>query len=313
MYASEQKASAKTSFCVYRSLRVCEGRCIRFCIGALSESMYTGQTMYTHLCRKLQRKHHFAYTEAGASARGAVYASAQKPAAKASFCVYRSWGVLEGSCIRFCLGALSESMYTGKTMCTHLRRNLQRKHHFAYTEAEASARGQCIRFCAGVPRENIILRIQKPARLRGELYTHLRRKLQRKHHFAYTDAGASARGNVYASVQKPAAKTSFCVYRSQRICERHCIRFYSKTCSEIVILRTHCVASPGATFTWTTLCRQIAIPNGRLCRQRRHTRISAIRLLISMIKELNVVLIGVADKGRIIHRKADLPQRGVAT
>ena len=32
-----------------------------------------------------------------------------------------------------------------------------------------------------------------------------------------------------------------------------------------------------------------------------------------MIKELNVVLIGVADKGRIIHRKADLPQRGVAT
>ena len=162
---------------------------------------------------------------------------------------------MEGSCIRFCLGALSESMYTGQTM-----------------------------------------------------YTHLCRKLQRKHHFAYTEACASARGDVYAS-----AKTSFCIYRSQRICERHCIRFYSKTCSEIVILRTHCVASPGANFTWTTLCRQIAIPNGRLCRQRRHTRISAIRLLISMIKELNVVLIGVADKGRIIHRKVDLPQRGVAT
>ena len=145
------------------------------------------------------------------------------------------------------------------------------------------------------------------------MYTLLRRKLQQKHHFAYTNAEASARGNVYASVQKPAAKTSFCVYRSQRIRERYCIRFYSKTCSEIVILRTHCVASPGATFIWTTLCRQIAIPNGRLCRQRRHTRISAIRLLISMIKELNVVLIGVADKGRIIHRKANLPQRGVAT
>ena len=177
-------------------------------------------------------------------------------------------------------------MYTGQTMYTLLRKSFS---------------------------ENIILRIQKPARLRGEMYTHLRRKLQQKHHFAYTDAGASARGNVYASVQKPAAKASFCVYRSQRIRERYCIRFYSKTCSEIVILRTHCVASPGATFTWTTLCRQIAIPNGRLCRQRRYTRISAIRLLISMIKELNVVLIGVADKGRIIHRKANLPQRGVAT
>ena len=216
--------------------------------------------LYTLLLRSFERKHvHWADN---------VYASAQKLAAKTSFCVYRSWGVCEGRCIRICAESFSK---------------------------------------------NIILRIQKPARLRGVMCTHLRRSPQQKHHFAYTDAEASARGNVYASVQKPAAKTSFCVYRSQRICERHCIRFYSKTCSEIVILRTHCVASPGATFTWTTLCRQIAIPNGRLCRQRRHTRISAIRLLISMIKELNVVLIGVANKGRIIHRKADLPQRGVAT
>ena len=170
-----------------------------------------------------------------------------------------------------------------------------------------------MRFYSAVLSKNIILHIQKLKRLRGAMCTHLCRKLQQKHHFAYTDAEASARGDVYASAQKPAAKASFCVYRSWGVCERHCIRFYSKTCSEIVILRTHCVASPGATFTWTTLCRQIAIPNGRLCRQRRHTRISAIRLLISMIKELNVVLIGVVDKGRIIHRKADLPQRGVAT
>ena len=130
--------------------------------------MYTGQTMYTHLCRKLQRKHHFAYTEAGASARGAVYASAQESSAKTSFCVYRSLRVCEGSCIRFCIGTP------------------QRKHHFAYTNTEASARGQCIRFCIGTP--------------------------QRKHHFAYTEANASARGTVYASIQKPAAKSSFYVH-----------------------------------------------------------------------------------------------------
>ena len=168
-------------------------------------------------------------------------------------------------------------------------------------------------------------------RIGGKLYTLLRRSFERKHvHWA---------DNVYASAQELAAKASFCVYRSWGVCERRCIRFCAKACSKSIILRiqkpTHlrealytllfknlqrnrhftytlCRLSRG-TFTWTTLCRQIAIPNGRLCRQRRHTRISAIRLLISMIKELNVVLIGVADKGRIIHRKADLPQRGVAT
>ena len=129
--------------------------------------MYTGQTMCTHLRRNLQRKHHFAYTEACASARGDVYASAQKASAKASFCVYRSLRVCEGRCIRFCAESFSK---------------------------------------------NIILRIQMLRRLREAMYTHLRRNLQRKHHFAYTEAGASARGTVYASIQKPAAKSSFYVH-----------------------------------------------------------------------------------------------------
>ena len=128
---------------------------------ALSESMilriqilgHLQEVMYTLLCRSLQQKHHFAYTEAGASARGDVYASAQKPAAKTSFCVYRSRRVCEGQCVRICAESFSE---------------------------------------------NIILRIQKPARLRGAMYTLLRRKLQRKHHFAYTEAEASARGALYA-------------------------------------------------------------------------------------------------------------------
>ena len=276
VYASAQKPAAKTSFCVYRSRRVCEGQCVRIC----AESS--------------QRKHDFAYTNTGASARGDVYAFMQKPSAKASFCVYRNRGV--------CRDIVYASMQKPSM-----------KASFCVYRSWGICEGQCVRICAESFSKNIILRIQKPARLRGAMYTLLRRSPQRKHHFAYTDAEASARGDVYASAQKPAAKASFCVYISWGVCERHCIRFYSKTCSEIVILRTHCVASPGATFTWTTLCRQIAIPNGRLCRQRRHTRISAIRLLISMIKELNVVLIGVVDKGRIIHRKADLPQRGVDT
>ena len=72
--------------------------------------------------------------------------------------------------------------------------------------------GRCIRFCAETCSENIILRIQKPTHLREMLYTLLRRKLQRKHHFAYTEANASARGTVYASIQKPAAKSSFYVH-----------------------------------------------------------------------------------------------------
>ena len=135
VYASVQKASAKTSFCVYRSWGVLEGSCIRFRLGALSESMYTGQTMYTLLRRSPQQKHHFAYTEAGAYARGNVYASAQESSAKASFCVYRSRRVCEG---------------------------------------------RCIRICAETCSENIILRIQKPARLRGAMCTHLCRKLSAK-------------------------------------------------------------------------------------------------------------------------------------
>ena len=44
------------------------------------------------------------------------------------------------------------------------------------------------------------------------MYTLLRRNLQQKHHFAYTEANASARGTVYASIQKPAAKSSFYVH-----------------------------------------------------------------------------------------------------
>ena len=122
--------------------------------------------MCTHLCRKLQQKHHFAYTEAGASARGDVYASAQKPAAKTSFCVYRSRRVCEGQCVRIC--------------------------------AESS---------------------------------------QRKHDFAYTNTGASARGDVYAFMQKPSAKASFCVYRNRGVCEGQCVRICAETCSESIILR----------------------------------------------------------------------------
>ena len=179
MYASVQKASVKTSFCVYRSRRVLEGRCIRFWLGALSESMYTGQTMYTLLRRKLQQKHHFAYTEAGASARGDVYASAQKASAKTSFCVYRSRRVCEGQCVRIC----AESS--------------QRKHDFAYTNTGASARGDVYAF------------MQKPS--------------AKASFCVYRNRGV-CRDIVYASMQKPSMKASFCVYRSWGICEGKCVR-----------------------------------------------------------------------------------------
>ena len=109
-------------------------------------------------------------------------------------------------------------------MCTHLRRNLQRKHHFAYTEACASARGRCIRLCAESFSKNIILRIQMLRRLRGAMCTHLHRSFERKHvHWA---------DNVYASVQKASAKTSFCVYRSWGVLEGSCIRFRLGALSE---------------------------------------------------------------------------------
>ena len=94
-----------------------------------------------------------------------------------------------------------------------------------------------MRFYSAVLSKNIILRIQKLGRLRGAMYTLLRRSPQRKHHFAYTDAEASARGNVYASAQKFAAKTSFCVYRSWGVCERCCIRFRAGVPRENIILR----------------------------------------------------------------------------
>ena len=154
VYASVQKASAKTSFCVYRSWGVCERCCIRFRAEVLGENIILriqmlgriGGELYTLLLRSFERKHvHWADN---------VYASAQESSAKTSFCVYRSWGVCEGQCVRICAGVLSKS---------------------------------------------IILRIQKPARLRGAMYTLLRRSPQRKHHFAYTEACASARGAVYAS------------------------------------------------------------------------------------------------------------------
>ena len=187
--------------------------------------------MYTHLRRKLQQKHHFAYTEAGASARGDVYASAQKASAKTSFCVYRSWGVCEGQCVRICAESFSENIILRIQKLRRLRgelytlllRSFERKHvHWAdnvyASTQESSAKtsfcvyrsrrvceGRCIRFCAESFSENIILRIQKLRRLRGELYTLLLRSFERKHvHWA---------DNVYASAQESSAKTSFCVYR----------------------------------------------------------------------------------------------------
>ena len=133
--------SAKTSFCVYRSWGVCEGQCVRICAENFSENIILriqklrrlrGE-LYTLSLRSFERKHvHWADN---------VYASTQESSAKTSFCVYRSWGVCEGGCIRFCLGALGESMYTGQTMYTLPRRSPQQKHHFAYTEVGAYWRG----------------------------------------------------------------------------------------------------------------------------------------------------------------------------
>ena len=133
---------------------------------------------YALLFGSPQQKHHFAYTEAGASARGNVYASVQKASVKTSFCVYRSRRVLEGRCIRFWLGALSESMYTGQTMYTLLRRKLQQKHHFAYTEAGASARGNVYASVQKALSESMILRIQILGHLQEVMYTLLCRSLQ---------------------------------------------------------------------------------------------------------------------------------------
>ena len=124
--------------------------------------------MCTHLCRKLQRKHDFAYTNTGASARGDVYAFMQKPSVKASFCVYRNRGV--------CRDIVYASMQKPSM-----------KASFCVYRSWGICEGRCIRICAESCSENIILRIQKPARLRGELYTLLHRN--------------------------PSAKASFCVYK----------------------------------------------------------------------------------------------------
>ena len=86
-----------------------------------------------------------------------------------------------------------------------------------------------MRFYSAVLSKNIILRIQKLGRIGGELYTLLLRSFERKHvHWA---------DNVYASVQKASAKTSFCVYRSWGVCERCCIRFCAGVLSKNIILR----------------------------------------------------------------------------
>ena len=192
VYASAQKPAAKTSFCVYRSRRVCEGQCVRIC----AESS--------------QRKHDFAYTNTGASARGDVYAFMQKPSAKASFCVYRNRGV--------CRDIVYASMQKPSM-----------KASFCVYRSWGICEGQCVRICAESFSKNIILRIQKPARLRGAMYTLLHRSFERKHvHWA---------DNVYASVQKASAKTSFCVYRCWGICEGQCVRICAETCSENIILR----------------------------------------------------------------------------
>ena len=117
----------------------------------------------------------------------------QKPSAKASFCVYRNRGV--------CRDIVYASMQKPSM-----------KASFCVYRSWGICEGQCVRICAESFSKNIILRIQKLKRLRGAMCTHLCRNLQRKHHFAYTEANASARGTVYASIQKPAAKSSFYVH-----------------------------------------------------------------------------------------------------
>ena len=92
----------------------------------------------------------------------------------------------------------------------------------------------CIRIYAEALSESIILRIQILGRLRGAMYTLLWRSLQRKCYFAYTEIGASARGNVYAFIKKPLAKATFCVYRYRG---GGCIRFCTEILSKSIILR----------------------------------------------------------------------------
>ena len=158
-----------------------------------------GGELYTLPLRSFERKHvHWADN---------VYASAQESSTKTSFCVYRSWGVCERCCIRFRAEVLSKNIILriqklGRLrgeLYTLLHRNPSAKASFCVYRSRSVCEGRCIRICAESFSKSIILRIQKPARLRGAMCTHLCRKLQRKHHFAYTEAGASARGAVYAS------------------------------------------------------------------------------------------------------------------
>ena len=94
--------------------------------------------------------------------------------------------------------------------------------------------------------ESMILRIQILGHLRGAMYTLLHRSFERKHvHWA---------DNVYASVQKASAKTSFCVYRSWGVCERCCIRFRAEVLSENIILRIQMLGCIGGEL-YTLLLR----------------------------------------------------------
>ena len=191
--------------------------------------------MYTLLCRNPQRKHYFAYTDVGASARGNVYASMKKSSAKATFCVYRGW------------------------MYTLLHRNPQQKHHFAYTEIGASARGDvyasvqklsvktlfCVYRCQGregvvyasyseAINESIILRIQMSGTsARSDVYASMQKLSVKALFCVYRYRGV----DVYASAQKSSAKAFFCVYRNRDVCKERCIRFHAEALSESILLR----------------------------------------------------------------------------
>ena len=96
VYASAQKSSAKASFYVYRNRRVCKEHCIRFYEEAFSESIilriqilgHLRGAMYTLLWRTF-RESIILRMQMPEGRACIVYASAQKPSVKASFCVYK--------------------------------------------------------------------------------------------------------------------------------------------------------------------------------------------------------------------------------
>ena len=158
-------------------------------------------------------------------------------------------------------------------MYTLLWRSLQRNRHFAYTEAGTSV------------RSDVYASMQKPSVkasfcvyrcwdvCEGRCIRFLCRRPQWKHYFAYTEIGASARGDVYASIQKLSVKASFCVYRyrgvdvyasAQKssakasfcvykywvICKGRCIRIYAEALSESAILRIQMLGHIGGVFVY---------------------------------------------------------------